>query len=125
MKRSFLNGLPEVRLESLVSAGVFSIWVLNVVNHVVHKTWDIEDDYESKYIGSIYNNIPRTAYKYVETGLDTDDNPIMVFVLEDGFDRAALETTTVNSDGFPKGSFCVLTLGVWPSVHYWKSDDEE
>jgi hypothetical protein len=69
--------------------------------------------YELSYYGPIIDNIPRTAYKHLLSGRDSDGNPILVFVLELGDDRKALEGITVSPDGFPRPSLNVLTLGIW------------
>jgi hypothetical protein len=69
--------------------------------------------YELSYFGPIIDSIPRTAYKHLISGRDSDGNPVLVFVLELGYDRKALEGITVSPDGFPKPSLNVLTLGIW------------
>ena len=70
---------------------------------------DLEEDYEFSYYEPIVDNIPVTAYKYIGCGMVSDDELIIVFVLEDGYDRAALDVIIVTSGALPKGSLIVLT----------------
>lgn len=70
-------------------------------------------NYVLSFYEPIIDSIPRTAYKHLLSGRDSDNNPVLVFVFELGYDQKALEGITVSPDGFPKGSLNVLTLGIW------------
>lgn len=59
------------------------------------------EKYELSYYRPIINSIPRAAYKHLICGWDSDGKSTLVFVLELGYDRKALEGITVTSDGFP------------------------
>jgi hypothetical protein len=75
---------------------------------------DLDDEeYELGYFGPIIDSIPRTAYERLLSIEDSDGTPILVFVLEIGYNRKTLEDITVSPDGFPKPSLNVLTLGIW------------
>jgi hypothetical protein len=74
-----------------------------------------ETNYELSYHIPIINTIPETAYKYVGCGVESDGDLSLVLVLEDGYDRTALESVVTTPDAFPKASLSVLTLGIWPS----------
>ncbi|KAH9975024.1 hypothetical protein BGW80DRAFT_1299619, partial [Lactifluus volemus] len=74
-----------------------------------------KQNYELSYHIPIINTIPETAYKYVGCGVESDGDLSLVLVLEDGYDRAALESVITTPDAFPKASLSVLTLGIWPS----------
>ena len=71
------------------------------------------DNYVLGYYKPILNNIPRDAYDYLLSGREPDGKSVLVLVLALGYDREELEGITVSSDGFPKGSFAVLTPGIW------------
>jgi hypothetical protein len=78
---------------------------------------DLDNDrYELGYFGPIIDSIPRTAYKRLLSIEDSDGTHILVFVLELGYNRKALEDITVSPDGFPKLSLNVLTLGIWEYI---------
>ena len=70
-------------------------------------------NYDLSYYDPIVDSIPRAAYKHLISGQNSDGNSALVFVLELGYDRKALEGVTVTPDGFPEPSLNVLTLGIW------------
>ena len=73
----------------------------------------LDDDYVLGYYEPIIDNIPREAYKYLLASRYSDGKPVLVFVLELGYDQGVLEGITLTPDGFPNGSLDVLTLGIW------------
>jgi hypothetical protein len=77
--------------------------------------FEAETSYELSYYIPIITHIPETAYKYVGCGVESDGHLNLVLVLEDGYDRTALEGVVTTPDAFPKASLNVLTLGIWPS----------
>ncbi|KAI9443170.1 hypothetical protein H4582DRAFT_1922870 [Lactarius indigo] len=59
---------------------------------------DTEVNYKSSYYESILAYVPDTAYKYVGYGAEPDGKINMVLVLEDGYDRKALDGILVTPD---------------------------
>ena len=75
--------------------------------------FDLDEHYETHYYLPIINNIPETAYKFVGCGVEPDGHLVLVLVLEDGYDRKALEGIITPPASLPKASLNVLTAGIW------------
>ncbi|KAH9172863.1 hypothetical protein EDB89DRAFT_1962709 [Lactarius sanguifluus] len=72
--------------------------------------------YELSYFKPIIESIPDTVYQYIGCGMEPNGEIIVVLVLEDGYDRSALEATTIVApDALFEPVLSVLTPGVWPS----------
>lgn len=74
-----------------------------------------EENYELSYIRPIMSMIPREAYLYVGCGVEPNGRLNLVLVLEDGYDRTALDGIITAPDTLPEASLNVLTPGIWPS----------
>ena len=78
---------------------------------------DPEGNYEFRYFTPIIDNIPEIACKYVGCGVEPNGHDLnLVLVLEDGYDRTALDDVFTVPDVLPKAALDVLTPGIWPSL---------
>ncbi|KAH9013046.1 hypothetical protein EDB84DRAFT_1278398 [Lactarius hengduanensis] len=78
---------------------------------------DTATNYELSYYKPILEDIPDTVYQYIGCGREPNGEIIVVLVLEDGYDRSALEANDIVAPDTLIGSpvLSVLTPGVWPS----------
>ncbi|KAH9172852.1 hypothetical protein EDB89DRAFT_1850750 [Lactarius sanguifluus] len=77
---------------------------------------DTAVNYELSYHEPILACISETAHKYLGCGMEPNGEIVVVLVLEDGYDRSALEAADIVApDTLFKPVLSVLTPGVWPS----------
>ncbi|KAH9005759.1 hypothetical protein EDB86DRAFT_2779272, partial [Lactarius hatsudake] len=75
-----------------------------------------KEDYELSYYEPILEYIPDTVYEYIGCGTETNGEIIVVLVLEDGYDRSALEASNIVAPDIFEPVLSVLTPGIWPSL---------
>ncbi|KAH9075552.1 hypothetical protein EDB83DRAFT_2350622 [Lactarius deliciosus] len=77
---------------------------------------DTAANYELSYYKPILEDVPDTVYQYIGCGMEPNGEIIVVLVLEDGYDRSALEANDIVApDTIIEPVLSLLTPGVWPS----------